>query len=323
MDHQILNTKLRDLILDVPGLTNWPEVDELFADDDKVVRLDWQLPGIGCEAVGGKAADTLPAMAAMACLQVSIILVDDMLDAEPDGAHHRLGIGRTANLALALQAAASLLIEQCSVPADRKAAAVQSLNRMALATAAGQELDVRNLTGEENYWRVVRAKSTPFYGAGLEIGALLGGASSQVARSLYHVGVLFGEAIQIYDDLEDAFQSPANSDWFQGRNNLLILYGLTAEYEEKEAFLKLRAQAEDTEALRKAQQLLISSGGVSYCAYQLLQRHKSARDELARLNLQNAGTVTSLLEKQLAPFLRFLRSIDHTLPEQFLTPIHG
>ncbi len=321
MDHRVLNETLHDLILAVPGMDKWPEVDELFVDADQVVRLDWQLPGIGCEAVGGAATDALPAMAALACLQVSIILVDDMLDGEPDGAHHRLGIGRTANLALALQAAASLLVDQCPVPAERRAAAVQALNRMALATAAGQELDVRNLTGEENYWRVVRAKSTPFYGAGLEVGALLGGASRDAADALYHVGVLFGEAIQIYDDLEDAFQSPANSDWFQGRNNLLILYGLTADYEEKEQFLRYRAQADDPEALRRAQEILISSGGVGYCAFQLLQRHKAARDELAGLGLPSAARIESLLETQLRPFLRFLRSIDESLPEQFLAPI--
>ncbi len=316
MDSTITASILQKLVLNVPGMERWSEVGEFFPDTQDDVRLDWQLPGIACAAVGGDFAATFPAMAALACLQVSIILVDDMLDEEPDGAHHRFGIGRTANLALALQAAGSVLIDTCRVDAPYRAAAAHALNRMALATAAGQEWDVRNLSGEDNYWQVVRAKSTPFYGAGLEIGALLGGASTQVAEMMYNVGVLFGEAIQIYDDLEDAFQSPANSDWAQGRNNLALLYGLTAEYPQKEAFLRFKSQADDLDALHQAQQLLIGAGAVSYCAFQLLQRHTAANAYLDSMTvLHRRDRIDYLLEMQLAPFTEFVREIDERLAD--------
>jgi len=317
MDLMATTATLRELILSVPGMERWNEVGELFPDGQDSVRLDWQLPGIASVAVGGKYADTLHAMAALACIQVSIILVDDMLDEEPEGMHHRMGIGRTANLALALQAAGALLIESCPVDASYRATAAHALNRMALATAAGQELDVQNLSGEENYWQVVRAKSTPFYGTGLEIGALLGGASSQMAEVLYTVGVLFGEAVQIYDDLEDAFQSPANSDWAQGRNNLALLYGLTAEYPQKEEFLRYKSQATDLASLHNAQQLLIDSGALNYCAFQLLQRHTTANAHLKSLELVRRDRIDHLLETQLAPFVKFVRRIDERLADLF------
>jgi len=174
------------------------------------------------------------------------------------------------------------------------------------------------LRGEENYWQVVRAKSTPFYGTGLEIGALLGGAQGEMANALYDVGVLFGEAIQIYDDLEDAFQSPANSDWAQGRNNLAILYGLTAEYPQKEDFLRAKNQASDPTSLHKAQQLLIDAGGVSYCAFQLLQRHTAAKACLTPLALAQREQIIHLLAMQLTPFVEFVRDIDEQLAEQIL-----
>lgn len=306
---------LRELVLNVPGMERWSEVGEFFPDTQDDIRLDWQLPGIACSAVGGDFAATFPAIAALACLQVSIILVDDMLDEEPEGAHHRFGIGRTANLALALQAAGSVLMDQCRVDTPYRATAAYALNRMALATAAGQELDVRNLRGEENYWQVVRAKSTPFYGAGLEIGALLGGASPETAAVMYNVGVLFGEAIQIYDDLEDAFQSPANSDWAQGRNNLALLYGLTAEYPQKETFLHFKSQANDLSALQQAQQLLINAGAVSYCAFQLLQRHAAAKAALNSMNLYRRDRMDHLLQMQLTPFIEFVREIDESLAD--------
>ncbi len=315
MNSAITAAVLRELVFSVPGTDRWSEMGGFFPDTQDDVRLDWQLPGIACAAVGGDFATTFPAMAALACVQVSIILVDDMLDEEPAGAHHRFGVGRTANMALALQAAGSVLIEQCRVDASYRAAAAHALNRMALATAAGQELDVRNLSGEDNYWQVVRAKSTPFYGAGLEIGALLGGASPQMVRVMYNVGVLFGEAIQIYDDLEDAFQSPANSDWAQGRNNLALLYGLRAEYPQKEKFLHYKSQAADLTALHKAQQILIDSGAVSYCAYQLLQRHTAAKQALDSVALCRRDRVDHLLKMQLAPFIAFVREIDESLAD--------
>lgn len=318
---KLLNQVLRDLIFEVSELRQWPELARVFPETEDLVRLDWQLPGIGYESVGGAGERVIPAMAALACVQISIILVDDMLDDEPDGEHLRLGVGRAANLSLALQAAAHLLMERCLVTAPHRAAAALSLNRMALATAAGQELDVRNLTGEENYWRVIRAKSTPFYGAGLEIGALLGGASEEVASTLYDIGVTFGEAIQIYDDLEDAFESPANSDWAQGRNNLVILYGLSADYPEKARFLDLRTRVDDLDALREAQQILIRSGAVSYCAFQLVQRHQTVRQQIRELGLASTSRLESLLDTQLDPFLSFLETIDRTLPNQLLETI--
>ena len=315
MEPSITASTLRRQVLAVPGMERWNEIKELFPDAEDDTRLDWQLPGIACAAVGGDSAAVIPAMAALACVQVSIILVDDMLDEEPEGAHHRFGIGRTANLALALQAAGAVLMDQCGVAASYRAAAAHALNRMALATAAGQELDVRNLGGEENYWQVVRAKSTPFYGTGLEIGALLGGASPKMTEVMYNVGVLFGEAIQIYDDLEDAFQSPANSDWAQGRNNLALLYGLTAEYPQKEDFLRFKSQAADVATLHKAQQLLIDSGAVSYCAFQLLQRQMAARNCLDSVKLTQRERIEHLLKMQLAPFVKFIRGIDEALAQ--------
>lgn len=315
MSSAMTASHLRELVLGVPGMERWSEVQEFFPAGGDEIRLDWQLPGIACAAVGGEYGHALPAMAALACIQVSIILVDDMLDEEPEGAHHRFGIGRTANLALALQAAGAVLMESCPVERVNRAAASHALNKMALATAAGQELDVRNLRGEENYWQVVRAKSTPFYGAGLEIGALLGGASAEMAKMMYNIGILFGEAIQIYDDLEDAFQSPANSDWAQGRNNLALLYGLTADYPRKEEFLGYKSRASDLAALHKAQQLLIDSGAVSFCALQLLQRHSEAKNCLGTMTLPQPERITHLLKMQLTPFIDFVREIDDHLAE--------
>jgi len=309
------NRTLWKQIAAVPGLEVWrEEIERLFPREGEVVRLDWQLPAIGCQSLGADPEVAIPAMAALACTQISIILVDDMLDEEPDGEYQRMGAGRAANLALALQSAAMVLVDQCPVSPAQRSAAARCLAQMCLDTAAGQELDVSNLEGEENYWRVVRAKSTPFYGAGLQLGAILGGGDPDTVRQFYEIGVIFGEAIQIYDDLEDAFKSPANPDWLQGRNNLALLYGLTAEYPERDRFKELRIHVQNPTFLEEAQQILIQSGAVSYCAYQIFQRHQQIRSFVDELSLLDSRPISDLLVHQIEPVQTLLTQLGMQVP---------
>ncbi len=307
---------VRAAVLRLPEMAGWPEVARLFAAQGDRVRLDWQLPALACRALGGDETVVLPAVAAVACLQISIILVDDILDQDPRGTYRRLGSGRAANLALAFQAAALALVEQAPVAAERRTAAAAALARAALATAFGQELDVRNLRGEESYWRVVRTKSTPFYGAALQIGAFLAGASPTVAQNLYDFGVLIGEVIQIFDDLMDAFQTPANPDWLAGRNNLALLYASTAAHPQRERFAELLTRAEDARVLEEAQQVLISSGAVSYCIYQLIQRHRAACHLLNQLALADPAPLSDLLAQQMEPLAHWLQTIGMEVPPE-------
>ncbi|MEW5986456.1 MAG: polyprenyl synthetase family protein, partial [Chloroflexota bacterium] len=181
------------------------------------------------------------------------------------------------------------------------------LARMALATAAGQQMDVQNLPGEENYWRIVAAKSTPFYGAALELGALLGSADPQVVSQLYRLGVMIGEMIQLEDDLTDALQTPANPDWGQGRNNLLILYALTADYPERSEFVTLLPHVDDPRCLARAQVILVSCGAVSYGVYHLIQRYQAARRLLEETRLTNPEPLSEMLTRygeSLASYLK-------------------
>jgi geranylgeranyl pyrophosphate synthase len=309
---------LRACILALPEVAAWPEMAGLFERYEGTAHSDWRLPGMACRAVGGDVAAAIPGAAALACMQISIILVDDMLDDDPRGAHLRLGPGPAANLAVALQAAAIRLVEQAPVSAERRAAAAASLAGMALTTALGQQWDAQNLAGEENYWKVVRAKSTPFYAAALHVGALLGGAETGVAEGVRDFGALIGEVIQIQDDVLDAFQTPANPDWKQGRNNLLLLYALTAQHPARTQFMELLARIDDPSALAEAQRILIRCGAASYAVYQLIQRYRAARERLARLPLADPAPMQELLARQTRPLADLLRSIGADVPEELL-----
>ena len=69
----------------------------------------WKLPVIACQAAGESPEKAIPASAALACAQLSIILVDDMLDDDPRGEYRRIGYGNASNFANAFQAAQDLL----------------------------------------------------------------------------------------------------------------------------------------------------------------------------------------------------------------------
>jgi geranylgeranyl pyrophosphate synthase len=312
--------ELKALVQALPEAAVWPELEEVFVRAGDVPRPDWELPLLAAAAVGGQRSKALPAAAAIACLQISIILVDDMLDHDPRGVYRLRGHGPTANLAAGLQAAAFRLIESADAAAETRMAATASLAHAALGTAAGQYLDVQNLKGEDEYWAVVLAKSTPFYGTALQIGAVLGGGSPRVISRLYELGVLIGEIIQIKDDLEDSLQKPVSADWIQGRNNLLILYACSADHEEKQRFHNLLERVENPEALAEAQSILVRCGAVSYCVYLLVEKYRQARRILNDAKLHNPELLIKVMDNYADSLVSILQSGDVDLSRDQLLP---
>ena len=303
-----------DWLLSLPLAQAWPEMRGLLqraaAKEDKT----WRLPRLACEAVGGRAEQAIPAVAAIACLKISIILIDDLLDADPRGEHHRLGAPATANLAAAFQAAALEAIARSDAPPAAQLAALRSLNAAAWTTALGQQWDAQNPVDEAAYWRVVETKSAPFFGAALHVGALLGGAETETAEQLRRLGGLYGEMIQIHDDLHDTMAVPANPDWTLGRSPLPILFAQVVEHPDRARFLALRRALPDPEALAEAQAILIRCGAVSYGVYQLLGRYERAREMLKRLPLRRDEELAALLEDQARPVRELLASLGMALP---------
>ncbi len=287
---------IQTLVGALPEAANWAELVDVLQFTDNISRPDWLLPIKACVAVGGQEENAQYVASAIACLQLSIKLVDDILDDDPNGPHRELGAGQVANLALGLQSAAIRIVTLNQQGTGLAGTLSNIIARIALETAAGQNMDVQNLAGEDDYWAVVKAKSTPFYGGALEIGGLVGGASTKTANDLHELGVLIGEMIQIEDDLQDAFQVPANADWIQGRNNLPILYARTAEHEEKGQLESLILEIDNRSKLKAAQQILIRSGAASYCLYLLVERYRDARSLLLDMDLRDASPLMRILD---------------------------
>src|SRR5574341_787426 len=298
-----------DYLLTFPIFDAWHEMETILRRAASGRPRDWRLPIIACEALGESPEKAIPASSALACAQISIILVDDMLDEDPRGEYHRIGYGRTANFSVACQAAGLDALMGSQASTQVKVEALKVLNQMMLKTAYGQDLDVQNPADETSYWKVVENKSAPFYGCALHLGALFGGASTDTAKGLERLGELYGEMIQIHDDLNDTMAVPANPDWLQGRKPLPILFAQTVDHPDHKKFLELYQNVSAENALQEAQDILIRCGAVSYCVDQLLRRHQAAQDILNKMSLPNKGTVDSLIEAVIAPIWKLFETL--------------
>jgi geranylgeranyl diphosphate synthase type I len=268
----------------------------------------WLIPARACEAVGGSQEQAIPAILAVGCAHVGILLVDDMLDDDPRGDYHRIGMPAASNLASFFQAAALQAVFQCSADPVVRSRALESFNHMFLSTAFGQFLDVQAPGTESAYWKVAKTKSSPFFGAALLLGSLAGGAAMDIAEQLRSLGCLYGEMIQIHDDMHDSMEAPANPDWIQGRSPLPILFASIVRHPEQKRFLDLKEKVSSPDALQEAQEILIRCGAISYCADQLLRKYETGKEILRSIPLLDEKPIASLLDEIIAPVQKLLEA---------------
>ena len=308
-------------------IAKWPEMNAILHDYTARHSLDWHFPILASKAVGGSAQDALPAAATIACMQIHLFLIDDLLDQDPRGWHHKVGVGEAANLAAAFQAVATNMIAQSQSDSSIRLAMLERLQQMVQTMTLGQHLDTQNHpSNEQEYWQIVRSKSSPYFGTALYLGALVGGASIEIANQLLDVGRLYGEMCQIHDDILDSLAEPANPDWVLGRYPLPILFAEIVEHPEQARFKMLRQSMSGSEnatninleALTEAQDILVRSGAISYCIHELLNRYQITCQKLAIIPLVQRDELSQLLEKQVKPVWSLFQSLGVKEPKQMV-----
>lgn len=305
-----LSQRIVGYLSTLPAVQEWEELRTLLKRTAESKVRHWQLPILACQAVGGRPLQAIPVASALAALYSGIILVDDMIDADPKGYHLHYGCPATSHLAGALQALGLEAIAHSDATDAIKAAVVNKLNSMLLSVALGQYWDTHNPQDEATYWRVVQTKSASFFGTALYVGALMGGAAEEQAEKLEQIGEIYGELIQLHDDLHDVMQKPANPDWTQGRSPLPILFATLVSHPDQGRFRALRQLISNPGALAEAQTILIRCGAISYVIDQLLQRHQKAEALLEEMVLVNSGVIRDLLNKTIEPIHHLLESVE-------------
>jgi geranylgeranyl pyrophosphate synthase len=301
-----LYTATWDYLTSLPTVQGWPALKEVVRRGIQNKPAHWWLPARACLATGGTMQQALPAVFAMASLFLNIVLVDDMLDEDPKGQHHHFGCAPAANMASALQALGYDAIARTMLPLQTQAIIFEQLNRMILLTTSGQYLDTQNPCDEESYWRVTRTKSSPYFATSFFVGAMMSGSPEALAHKLGEIGAIYGEMIQINDDLSDVLAVPANPDWLQGRFPLPILYATLVPHPERERFMALRQRVHEEAALCEAQEILIRCGAISYGIDQLLRRGQRIEQLLAQTPLARPEMIKEMMQRVIEPVQKLL-----------------
>jgi geranylgeranyl pyrophosphate synthase len=254
---------ISNYLLTTPIFQTWSEPRRVLGRFVSIRPRDWNLPLAACESVCGFKEPGIAAAAALACTQISIILVDDILDNDPRGEFQMIGAGQAANLASTFLSAGQQAILHSRARQEIKFNTLQVLNEMVQVVSYGQYLDMLTLQDEDTYWQIVESKSGAFFGSAIYMGALYGGASVRTAKVLEGVGRLYGEMIQIYDDLHDTMERPANPDWIERRSPLPILFARLVDYPDRIRFMELYQNIAVDGALEEAQEIIIRCGAVS------------------------------------------------------------
>ena len=147
---------------------------------------------------------------------------------------------------------------------------VDILSRTCTEICEGQWMDIdfenRDDVTEEEYLEMIEKKTSVLYASAAKVGAILGGASDEVADALYEFGRLIGIAFQIYDDVidmttpEEVLGKVRGSDLMEGKKTLIALHALNSGVE-LEIFGRGSATKEEIE---EAVKILEDSGSIDY-----------------------------------------------------------
>ena len=254
-----------------------PEVEELLAQGEPGRLPFVDLPVLACRALGGGGEGAFAAEAAMACLSLAAVVLDDVLDEDRQGP---LPMGREAVIAAALLMAGARLAARVGV------AMVELYAETMLAVLRGE------LAAGSEWAAVVAQKTEPVFGAFFKAGALLAGADEEVGERLFAWGRRLGRLVQMWDDMVDAFAWPPSGDWRNRDNLLLQLMPAGGEWE-----ACLAGAGHDESLVRRGQELLIESGVLAEVVRRWLMEWQLWQAELGQLEVADEGPLRKVVDE--------------------------
>lgn len=237
-----------------PFLTEFVDRLEEFTLRSSSKRIRAFLVKVGYESIGGKeAAAIVDVSAAIELIHSYLLIHDDIIDQDEirrqgltvhkyfDNYHKKRlvhGCSKHFGMSMAILNGnigcylANSLISQSKLPAEKKALAIDRLNRILLETNYGEVLDVYNeakkSASEKDVLLVHKYKTSKYsFEAPLHLGAILAGANKKQLRVLTQYAIPAGLAFQISDDILGVFGSkkeigkPVDSDIREGKQTLL------------------------------------------------------------------------------------------------------
>lgn len=170
---------------------------------------------LGCDLFGKSGEEAMNAAIAVELFHNFTLIHDDIMDEAP------LRRGKSTvhtkwNTNIAILSGDVLFVKAFEFLSNNDVKYLPQLIKVFTRTAAevceGQQLDMdfetRDDVSIDEYIEMIRLKTSVLLGAALEMGAVIGEASSENKKLLYDFGVNIGIAFQLKDDILDLYADP-------------------------------------------------------------------------------------------------------------------
>ncbi|WP_410510427.1 polyprenyl synthetase family protein [Methanosarcina hadiensis] len=190
------------------------------------------------EAVGSDLKSVLPAAVAVELVHNFTLIHDDIMDKDDirrgmPAVHVKWGEAGAILAGDTLYSKAFEILSKAENEPVRVLKCMDVLSKTCTEICEGQWLDMdfetRKKVTESEYLEMVEKKTSVLYAAAAKIGALLGGASDEVAEALSEYGRLIGIGFQMYDDVldmtapEEVLGKVRGSDLMEGKHTLIVI----------------------------------------------------------------------------------------------------
>lgn len=230
---------------------------------------------LAAEAVGSDLKSVLPAAVAVELVHNFTLIHDDIMDRD-DIRRGRPAVHKIWGEAGAILAGDTLyskafeILSKVENEPVRILKCMDVLSKTCTEICEGQWLDMdfekREKVSKSGYIEMVEKKTSVLYAAAAKIGALLGGASDEVAEALSEYGRLIGIGFQMYDDVldmvspEEVLGKVRGSDLMEGKHTLIVIDAF-----EKGVKLDIFGKGEATqEETDEAVSILTECGSIDY-----------------------------------------------------------
>ncbi len=196
---------------------------------------------LAAQAVGSNIDDVLPAAVSVELVHNFTLIHDDIMDEDSfrrgiEAVHVKWGLSGAILAGDTLYSKAFEILAGMDNDPVRLNKCIELLSQTCTQICEGQWMDIefehRDDVTKEEYLEMVEKKTSVLYAAAAKAGAILGGASDEVANSLYDFGRLIGVGFQIYDDVldlitpEDVLGKVRGSDLMEGKKTLIAMHAI-------------------------------------------------------------------------------------------------
>ncbi len=230
---------------------------------------------LAAEATGSNLKSVLPAAVAVELVHNFTLIHDDIMDKDDvrrgmPAVHMIWGDAGAILAGDTLYSKAFEILSKVENEPVRILKCMDVLSKTCTEICEGQWLDMdfekREEVSKSEYIEMVEKKTSVLYAAAAKIGAILGGASDELAEALSQYGRLIGIGFQMYDDVldmitpQEVLGKVRGSDLMEGKHTLIVIDAF-----EKGVKLDIFGKGEATqEETDEAVRILTECGSIDY-----------------------------------------------------------